>query len=133
MERMRSTEEVFLEHLRAAERGDVEADLGNYAEDVVLLTGVGILRGHDGVRHSRKLLSRDAPDAAFSYVTRLVDGDVAFLEWEAESEAVRIDDGADAFVLRDGLIRWQTIHYTVSQRPDFRQPITFHPVSTRAH
>jgi hypothetical protein len=35
------------------------------------------------------------------------------LEWKAESEATRVEDGIDTFVFRDGLIRVQTVRYTL--------------------
>jgi hypothetical protein len=132
MDSIRSAEQVFLDHLRLAESGDIEADVRqNYSPDVVLLTGIGILRGHDGVRKSRELLARDAPRASVSYVTRLVEGEFAFLEWQAEAEAVQVNDGADAFLIRDGLIQCQAIHYTVTHRPGFHRRIDFHPASGR--
>jgi hypothetical protein len=43
----------------------------------------------------------------------LVDGNVAFLEWTAEGEGAGVRDGVDTFVVRDGKIVAQTIHYTV--------------------
>jgi hypothetical protein len=104
--------------------GDIARD---YAEDVVLLTGLGTFRGHDGVRRSRSILAADLPDATFRYVTTLIDGDVAFLEWRATAEAVEVNDGADSFVVEDGRIRSQTIHYTVQHRPGYRGHVTHEP------
>ena len=53
----------------------------------------------------------------FTSANRLVDGDVAFLEWTVEAEGARVRDGADSFVVRDGRIVAQTSHYTVEARP----------------
>lgn|SRR5919112_1892666 len=118
----RTTREVFDDHLRAASASDDEGDIArNYAPDVVLLTGIGILRGHDGVRRSRSVLRDDLPGASYDYVTRLVDGETAFLEWEAHSDAIEVDDGADSFVVRDGLIVAQTIHYSVRHRTGYHE------------
>ena len=39
--------------------------------------------------------------------------DVLFLEWAAVAAASRVDDGIDTFVFRDGLIRVQTVRYTL--------------------
>ena len=126
--RPRSASVVFNDHLRLAETGDVEGDIRrNIAKDVVLLTGIGILRGHDGVRRSRTVLSQDLPGGDYEYLTRLVHGECAFLEWRARAESVEIDDGADSFVIRDGLIRVQTIHYTVRHRTGYHEQITAHP------
>ncbi len=121
---VRSAAEVFDDHLRRAlardTRGDIEA---NYADDCVLLTGIGELRGHDGVRESRATLEADIGDASIEVLTRLVSGEYAFLEWRAIGSDVQVEDGADAFVIRDGLIRMQAIHYTVRHRTGYHRRI----------
>ena len=113
MRAARSAEEVFHDHLRHRQHGDLDADLHNYAPDVVILTGHGTYKGHDGVRESGDLLKTRLPNAAYDYQTTLVSGEMAFLEWTAESGEVRAEDGVDCFLIRDGLIRVQTIHYRV--------------------
>jgi pimeloyl-ACP methyl ester carboxylesterase len=110
----RSAQEVFEDHLRQGESGSIEADLKrNYAEDVLLLCTRGVFRGHDGLRQMQKLLSEEAPGARFSYRTKLLEGEVGFLEWTGESDDVVIRDGADSYVIRDGKIVAQTVHYSV--------------------
>ncbi len=113
--RGRTVREVFEDHLRCRRRHAVEEDIArNYAEDVVLLTAQGALRGHDGVRHAASLLLEQLPGATYDYRTRLVEGEVAFLEWAARAEGARVEDGADSFLIRGGRILVQTIHYTVN-------------------
>jgi len=36
------------------------------------------------------------------------------LEWKARSSAGNVEDGIDTFVFRDGMIRVQTVRYTVA-------------------
>jgi hypothetical protein len=110
----RSTEEVFEEHLALRASCDVELDIErNYAPDVVMLTCFGVFRGRDGVREGARLLQMQIGDARVTYVRRLVHRDVAFLEWTAESDSVRVEDGTDTFVIRNGHIVTKTFHYTV--------------------
>jgi hypothetical protein len=110
----RTAEEVFDDHLREGKTGSVEEDFArNYAEDVVLLTGRGVRRGRDGLLYLAGLLRKELPNAAFEYRTRLVEGDMAFLEWTARSGGAVVEDGADSYLIRDGRIVAQTIHYTV--------------------
>lgn len=112
----RSTEEVLDSHLRLSkEKATAEDICRDYAEDAVLLSGHGVFRGHEGVRRSAGLLKRELPGATYEYHTRLVEGEVAFLEWTAHSDGAQVEDGADSFVIRDGLIAAQTIHYTVDR------------------
>lgn len=116
----RTVYDVLNDHLEKARFGEIEDDLArNYAEDVVLLTGYGIHHGHDGARDLDKLLQRQLPDAEFTYQTVETEGDVGFLEWSAtSSNGNYVTDGADSYVIRDGRIVAQTIHYTVyNSRP----------------
>lgn len=111
---VRSTEEVFREHLRLRSIHDVDADVQrNYAPDVVLLCRYGVFIGVDEVRESAKRLHKQLPEARFEYLSCQTHGEYAFLEWCAESAACRVDDGADSYVIRDGRIVMQTIHYTL--------------------
>lgn len=111
---IRSAQEVFDDHLREGKAGSVEDDLPrNYAEHVTLLTGHGIYRGYEGVRYLAQLLREELPNATFEYQTTLVDGEMAFLEWTAHSDIAQVADGADSFLIRNGRIVVQTIHYTV--------------------
>lgn len=71
--------------------------------------------GHDGVRASAKLLDEKVGKAEFNYNRTLVDREYGFLEWSANSDSVKVWDGADSFVVRDGKIVLQTIHYTARQ------------------
>lgn len=110
----RTAQEVFADHLERRRTKDLESDLArNYASGVVLLTAFGVFRGLDGVRTSAGILRDAVPDAQYDYRVRLVEGDVAFLEWAAWSETARIEDGVDSFLIRDGRIQVQTIHFRV--------------------
>jgi hypothetical protein len=115
--KVRGTRAVLQDHLCLRRRDDLEADLErNYDKDVVLLTGFGVFRGKAGVRRAAALLHRQLPCAEYEYRARLVEGEVAFLEWAARCPDARVDDGADSFLIRGGRIVVQTIHYTVTRR-----------------
>jgi hypothetical protein len=115
--RKRSTAEVFEDHLRLANEHRFEEDIQrNVSPDIVVLERRGIFRGHKGVRELVRLLERELPGAPYVYTNRLVEGRVAFLEWTAQAEHARVSDGADSFLIEDGWIVAQTIHYTVDER-----------------
>jgi len=40
---------------------------------------------------------------------------VLFIEWTATSAATKVEDGIDTFIFRDGMIRVQTVRYTVQK------------------
>jgi hypothetical protein len=117
--KQRSSREVLEDHLRLAEEGKLEEDLArNYAEDLVLLCTDGVLRGLEAARASAKSLEAQLPHARFEYRTVLVDGESGFLEWRATSDSCRVEDGVDSYLIRDGRIRVQTIHYTLLPAAD---------------
>lgn len=111
----RSTQEVFDDHLRLRGEGDPETDVArNYADDIIMLSETGIHRGRDGVRAAVAILNRSMPEGTWEYPIRLVEGEYAFLEWTGRARDGReVCDGADSFVVRDGRIVFQTMHYTV--------------------
>lgn len=108
----RSTWEVLEDHLRLRQAGDLQSDLQrNYAPDVVLLTSNSIIEGHDALCHSAQRLHLQLPEAAFRFKSLKVRDEYGLLVWEATSDQLHVDCGADSFLVRDGLIRMQTIHY----------------------
>jgi len=115
----RSPHEVLHDHLSLAAAGDWQTDLErNFDEDIVVLTGFGVFTGRDQVRILAELLNAQLPGASFDYTTVLVHAEMAFLEWTARGPTARVRDGADSFLIRDGRIVSQTIHYTVENLTD---------------
>src|SRR3954470_7301410 len=115
---MRTATEGINDHLAKRLAGDIEGDIKtNYADDVVFLTGTGAFHGHDGVRHSAAELNHYVTDkASFDYRHIIIEGDYAFLEWTATAEDRIVGDGADGFVIKEGKIILQTIHYSVQKK-----------------
>jgi hypothetical protein len=73
------------------------------------------LRRHDaGVGADHGALRRRSGTVQKRY-TKFVD-DILFLEWSAESAHTRVEDGIDTFVFREGLIRVQTVRYTLQRK-----------------
>ncbi len=117
---VRTPREVFDDHLRLAQERAVDADLArNFDPDCVVLTGRGTFHGHAGLRRLARMLDDELPRGRWNYRVRLVQGGVAYLEWSADSGDAIVDDGADSFVIVDGRVVAQTIHYTV-RSPDGR-------------
>jgi hypothetical protein len=111
----RSTREVLDDHLHLADENALEEDLArNVAEDIAMLTGRGVFRGHDGVRELARQLMEEIPSGRWTYLSTEVEGRMAFLEWVVDAGPYRIPDGADSYLIEDGKIRAQTIHYTVT-------------------
>jgi ketosteroid isomerase-like protein len=109
----RTPQEVFQHHAEVLIAGDIEGIVSDYTDDAVFITPAGVLRGKDGVRQGFVKLLEDVPSADWDVPTQVFEGDVLFIEWSADSEKTRVEDGIDTFVFRDGLIRVQTVRYTL--------------------
>ena len=122
----RSAQEVLDDHLGLAKDWGGEKDIErifeddmrrNVSEACVVLTNRGVFRGHDGVRQLARMLADELPEhRSFEYTYRAVEGRMGFLEWTYEDDRVRVRDGADSYLIENGKIVAQTIHYTVEQR-----------------
>jgi hypothetical protein len=123
----RTARQVLDDHLNLAENwgGEggferiLEVDLErNTSKDIVILINRGTFRGHEGVRELARMLGEELPEQrSFEYTYKAVEGKMAFLEWAYEDANVMVRDGADSFLIEDGKIVAQTIHYTVEQKP----------------
>lgn len=115
--RYRSAAMVFEDHLRLAAEHRFERGIEhNVSPDIVILERRGIFRGREGALELARLLEEELPKARYLYSNHLIEGRLAFLEWTAEAEHARVRDGADSFVIENGWIVAQTIHYTVEAK-----------------
>jgi ketosteroid isomerase-like protein len=112
----RTPEEVFQHHAQALGAGDLDEIVADYTDNAVFITPAGVKRGKDGIRQAFTQLLADVPDAAWDLKTQIYESDVLFLEWAADAASTRVEDGIDTFVFSDGLIRVQTVRYTVQHK-----------------
>ena len=112
----RTPQEVFQHHAQALGAGDLDEIVADYTDDAVFITPAGVQRGKDCVRAAFTQLLADVPNAAWNLKTETYEGDVLFLEWAADAAQTRVEDGIDTFVFSDGLIRVQTVRYTVQHK-----------------
>jgi uncharacterized protein (TIGR02246 family) len=109
----RSPQQVFQHHAEALGAGDLDGIVDDYTDDAVFITPEGVKSGKDGIREAFTQLLADVPNAAWELKTQIYEGDVLFLEWTATSAATKVEDGIDTFIFQDGMIRLQTVRYTV--------------------
>jgi hypothetical protein len=115
--RRRLPAEVFDDHLCLAGKHQFDQDIErNVSPDIVIFDRRGIFRGREGARELARMLEQELPKAPYKYTNRLLEGRIAFLEWTSEGEHARVRDGADSFVIENGWIVAQTIHYTVETK-----------------
>lgn len=121
--RKRSTREVLEDHLQLRRARRLEDDIArNYDPDVVLLSLTAARRGLDGVREMAAELQRDCAGNEYRYDEVVLNGDVGMLVWSATCPGGQIRDGTDSYLVRDGRIAVQTIHYHVRPIAEAREP-----------
>jgi ketosteroid isomerase-like protein len=111
----RTPQEVFQHHAEVLIAGDIDGLVEDYSDDAIFITPAGTLHGKDGVRQAFEKLLTDLPSADWDVPTQIFEGDVLFIEWNAKAESTYAEDGIDTFVFRDGLIRVQTVRYTLQR------------------
>jgi SnoaL-like protein len=118
----RSAREVLDDHLNIANEWSdqpleqlIAEDLRrNVAEDVVILINRGTFHGHAGVRELARMLGEELPEhEAFDYTYVSAEGRMGLLEWTYRDSTVEVRDGVDSYLIEDGKIVAQTIHYTL--------------------
>jgi hypothetical protein len=109
----RSPQEVFNHHVQALGAEDLDEIVADFSDDAIFITPAGVLRGKDSIRQAFAGVLSQLPQATWDLKTILFEDDILFLEFGAEGGGNRIDDGVDTFVFRDGLIRVQTVRYTL--------------------
>ena len=112
----RTPQEVFAHHGPALAAADIDEIATDFADDAVVITPAGTHRGKDGARAAFRQLFADLSDAAWDIKDQTWADDVLLLEWAADADQSRADDGVDTFVFRDGQIRVQTVHYTLQRK-----------------
>src|SRR5579871_913419 len=106
----RTPQEVFQHHAQALGAGDLDEIV---VDTAVFITPADVKRGKDGVREAFTQLLADVPNAAWDLKTLIYEDDVLVLEWAATAAATKVEDSIDTFIFSDGLIRLQTLRYTL--------------------
>lgn len=107
---MPTTSEVLDQHLTSFGRIDLDAILADYASDAVLFTPTEAMKGPEAMKpFFENLLSEFAkPGASFAMRQRCVEGEYAYILWDAETADHFYEAATDTFVVRDGKILAQS-------------------------
>jgi ketosteroid isomerase-like protein len=105
------TKKVLGQHLKVFVEGNVAAIMANYAADAVFITQAGVLRGRDQIRPIFEGLVAEfgKPGTSFEMIQQVIDGNLAYIVWKAETADNVYEIGTDTFVVRNGKIVQQTL------------------------
>jgi len=113
MAAMRSPQEVFGHHAQALGAEDLEEIVADYSDDAVFITPAGIQRGKDGIRQAFTKLLSEVPQATWDMQEHDLRGRRHALRVGGRGRRQPHRGRHRHFVFRDGLIRVQTVRYTL--------------------
>ena len=99
-------------------KGDAAALLAQYAEDATVILPTGVLHGRDQIKGMIDAIIGEfaQPGVKFTLIGQAAEGEVATFTWSAETAVNIYDLGAETYVLKDGLITYQTFAAKVAAR-----------------
>lgn len=103
---MNVTNDVLDRHMATFGKRDMAGLLADYAPDAVMFTPSGPLRGTEALRQGFEQLFAEwrKPGVTFTLKQRTVDGNNAYIFWDAETAENRYEGAMDAFVVENGKI-----------------------------
>lgn len=111
-----STKEVLERHLKCLSAGDLAGFLADYAPDAVVFRPVGfagaggIAKGlaEFGPAFSALFKEFARPGTRFEIKQQAIEGDYAYIIWEAETADNIYELGSDTYVIKEGKIIFQS-------------------------
>jgi hypothetical protein len=113
-----STEEVFDRHLQMFGAGDVDGLMADYTEDSFIISPMGVVKGLTALRGFFGQICKEFadPKAVFNLESKVIEGEVAYITWSADTSANSYSFGTDTFVIRDGKFVAQTFAGVVTPK-----------------
>jgi hypothetical protein len=113
-----STQQVLDHHLQAFGTGDLDAILEDFADGSVIIAPGGVLRTRQEWSDffSAMFAEFGKPGMSFSMDQQVVEGEIAYIRWSAETADNTYELGTDTFLVRDGKIVTQTFSEKTSPK-----------------
>ena len=101
-----TTQEVLDRHMKTFGSQDVPGVLADYAEDAVMFTPNGPVKGKAALKpvFEGLFVEWGKPGVKFELKRQIVEGNVAVTYWDAETPDNIYESGSDAFVVTNGKI-----------------------------
>lgn len=116
--RKATTADVVEHHLLAAGEGDVSEILKDYTDESVMISNMGTFRGLEEIESAITGFMEEfsQADAEIVQDELIVEGDIGYFVWHAETPDNVYEFGTDTYVVRDGVIESQTFAAKVTPK-----------------
>jgi hypothetical protein len=113
-----TTQDILQHHMESIGAGNVDQILNDYTEESVILTAEGAIKGREKIRELFENFTTHMlpPGSDFELIQQLVDGDVAYVVWKAESEKFKFHIGTDTLFMKNDKIETQTFTAHVDEK-----------------
>jgi ketosteroid isomerase-like protein len=107
---MPTTQTVLDHHLQCFGKGDLAGIMADYTELSAILTPDAAIKGLDAIRQFFAAAFQEfgKPGTTFEMRAVRVEGDCAFIVWDADTPDNKFESATDTFVVREGKILVQT-------------------------
>jgi ketosteroid isomerase-like protein len=114
----RSVSEVLDHHIRTLNACQVDEVVYDYAPDAIIITQEGVVKGLSAIREFFiNSTTNVLPLSSVSKMAaKIVEGEVAFIVWSAESPKFSFLLGTDTFIIRKGEIIEQTFAGLIQEK-----------------
>lgn len=104
------TEEIINRHLQAFGANDIDALMADYSDESVLMTPDKAFTGLAEIRGLFEQVVPMFPTEGTEFVLdqMVVDGNLGYVVWHAQTPVVEAEIGTDTFIIEDGKIYRQT-------------------------
>jgi SnoaL-like domain len=106
-----STEQVLARHWRDFVAGDLESIIADYAQDALLVSAMGTMKGHAQIRPMfESIFSHLFPPgtSTLKLEKQSIEGEIGFIIWSGSAPKYEVPFATDTFWIRDGKIAVQT-------------------------
>jgi ketosteroid isomerase-like protein len=105
-----STREVFEHHFQAFQDQDMDEMMADYSEESVVVTAGGVYKGLDEIEGMFEAFFDEFSGEYFTKPQEeVIEGDVAFFTWKADTPENFYEFGTDTFIIIDDVIQYQTV------------------------
>ncbi len=115
---MTSTQGVLDHHLKCFSEGNLDGIISDYAVDAVLFMPDGPLKGHEAIKPVFQAMFSEfaKPGASFTMNQQSVEGEYAYILWNAETAENLYEVATDTFVVGNGKIVAQSFGAKVTPK-----------------
>ena len=111
-------ESILDHHMDAFGAGDVDAMVEDFTEESTIIFPKSVITGLDNIRKHFRNLTQNifTKGTEYELVEKVVEGDIAYLIWKAESDRYKIPYGTDTFIFEGGKIKVQTVAFILEEK-----------------